>query len=313
MRYEDETVELGPNFNAITGPTDSGKSTLLRALVWVFYNKPSGKGILRSNPSDGETVVSITTSSGVEVSRVRNSSVNGYILNGTTYTAVGNNVPEPIQDALGIRLAELGPKNFEQLNVSRQLDGPFMLSDTGGNASKILGNLSGISTLDVAIASCKADISAFKRDIESAQKSEAAYLVTIKEFENIDEERETLDHCRDLLARAEETSARKESLLKLQEQMVSLNGIQTGVDAKLRCLSERNGKVEGTLARARTYQEALRAAIQTKTDMDGLNEDSKNIKATLKMQVAHLALLEKQKHGILVTAGKCPTCGAVQH
>ena len=33
-------MEFGPELNVIVGPSDSGKSAIIRALKWVMYNEP---------------------------------------------------------------------------------------------------------------------------------------------------------------------------------------------------------------------------------------------------------------------------------
>jgi exonuclease SbcC len=37
-------LKLSPGINVICGPSDSGKSAIIRGLRWVIENQPTGKG-----------------------------------------------------------------------------------------------------------------------------------------------------------------------------------------------------------------------------------------------------------------------------
>ena len=40
--HEHTEIEFGPGLNVIVGPSDYGKSAVVRALRWVLYNEPRG-------------------------------------------------------------------------------------------------------------------------------------------------------------------------------------------------------------------------------------------------------------------------------
>ena len=40
--HKETTLKLDPGVNIIVGTTDSGKTSILRALRWVIWNRPSG-------------------------------------------------------------------------------------------------------------------------------------------------------------------------------------------------------------------------------------------------------------------------------
>jgi DNA repair exonuclease SbcCD ATPase subunit len=49
-------VDFAAGLNVIVGPSDTGKSAVIRALKWVLYNEPSGDFFIR----EGETNCSVT-------------------------------------------------------------------------------------------------------------------------------------------------------------------------------------------------------------------------------------------------------------
>jgi len=83
-------AELLP-INVITGKSDSGKSSIIRALLWLLYNRGSAKEYLRHGAAevlvaaevDGRTVM-------------RSSQHNSYTLDAVQSRVVGRGVPDDI-------------------------------------------------------------------------------------------------------------------------------------------------------------------------------------------------------------------------
>lgn len=71
-------LSLSKGVNVIVGPSDSGKTAIMRALRWNMFNDPSGVEFVR----EGESEVSVTVrfQNKVEVERKRTRSKNQYIL-----------------------------------------------------------------------------------------------------------------------------------------------------------------------------------------------------------------------------------------
>ena len=47
--HKDTTIELDPGINIIVGSSNNGKSTIMRAINWVTYNRPLGIDTLASH------------------------------------------------------------------------------------------------------------------------------------------------------------------------------------------------------------------------------------------------------------------------
>jgi exonuclease SbcC len=45
--HRETDLEFSPGLNIIVGPSDQGKSAIIRALRWLFYNEPRGTGFIR--------------------------------------------------------------------------------------------------------------------------------------------------------------------------------------------------------------------------------------------------------------------------
>ena len=131
-------VEFDPHVTSIVGPSDCGKSALIRALRWVVFNKPSGTEFIRSGEEKCSVRVEIE---GHTITRIRGKE-NTYQLDGETFRAFGNDVPGEIQDAMS-----LGDLNFQE-----QHDSPFWLSESAGQVSRNLNQIVNLGIIDSSLS-----------------------------------------------------------------------------------------------------------------------------------------------------------------
>jgi len=135
QRHGKLDVELSPGITAITGPSDAGKSSILRSIRWVAFNRPLGTGFVRHGESVCQAGVRVD---GKSIIRRRNKKQNTYKIDGTPLNAVGTDVPEEIDNLLN-----LGPENFQG-----QHDPPFWFSLTGGELARELNRIVDLSVID---------------------------------------------------------------------------------------------------------------------------------------------------------------------
>jgi len=169
------------NLTVITGPSDSGKSAVIRALRLVFYNVPQGIGFIFN--AEDKCSVLLTYDDGTTVERIRSrGGINRYVVNGQTLEGFGTGVPLEVQQATGIRKLEIGDQSF-LLNLSEQLDGPFLGKSVSGPArAKVLGKLAGTEEIDYAGKEIGTDLYRAKRMQEVLDKGIELLAADIEEF-----------------------------------------------------------------------------------------------------------------------------------
>lgn len=137
--HKKTTLEFTGGVTSITGPSDVGKSAIIRALSWVLTNYPQGTDFIRNGARAAEVTLHID---GHVITRRRSKSENTYILNGTELKAFGQGVPDPIAEIVNV-----GDDNFQS-----QHDAPFWFSDTPGQVSRKLNAVVDLGVIDDSLA-----------------------------------------------------------------------------------------------------------------------------------------------------------------
>ncbi len=149
-------LDLNHPVVTLTGPSDSGKSAVLRALRWVCLNEPTGDVFI----TWGEKTCSVGLQvDGVKITRKKGSE-NSYRLGGKKFAAFGTSVPPEIQDLLKV----------DHLNFQKQLDGPFLLSLTPGECARELNRVIDLSEIDEALSEAASLVKKAKLEVEITQK-----------------------------------------------------------------------------------------------------------------------------------------------
>jgi len=138
QKHKKLVLSFQPGVNVIVGRSDSGKSSVLRALRWLVLNEAPGNSYIRNGGN--RCIVSAKIDGGAVVERERKSSSNFYrtSLVPDDFTAFGNVVPEPIAHLF----------NSQELNFQTQHDKPFWFSNTGGEISRQLNAIVDLSEID---------------------------------------------------------------------------------------------------------------------------------------------------------------------
>lgn len=131
--HQHTELNLHPAMNCIIGPSDSGKSAIIRAIKWIVFNRPSGNAFVRSG-MDG-SIVDID-----DITRIKGEGVNSYFTGEEKFTAFGASVPEEVTEAL----------NISEINFQHQLDPHFLLTQSAGEVAKMLNEIVDLNVIDRA-------------------------------------------------------------------------------------------------------------------------------------------------------------------
>jgi DNA repair protein SbcC/Rad50 len=141
--HKESVIDFDKGINVITGSSSAGKTAIMRGVSWITTNRPPGNAIVsywnrdKKGLAIGETSVEVISNDNV-VKRIKDKATNGYTIDGRELSCIGLDVPEEVGTTLDI----------DNLNIHRQLDPHFLLSETPGEVARYLNSLIGLSAID---------------------------------------------------------------------------------------------------------------------------------------------------------------------
>lgn len=323
-------IDLTSNTVAIVGPSNCGKSSIVRALIWLVYNEPSGDKFRSNFCRRGDaTIVSVEMADGTKVERVRSASMNSATI---TYP-----------DGKSVELEKCGAGTVDAiarvLRISpfakqSQHDSAFLLSYKSTDLEKLLNSVCNYSLLDDIIDTIAADKRetslAIKRLEEQMKEKAKAALIGWSAFMPVEEYERWESIRKDILNNIDELSLRVPRLERLQTLLdgvdanvlsIDLNALESKRGStvseyqKLSNLVSTIDRVEGILANITevTVDETdISTVANTRgsllTSLQLLTSISRKVDELIASRKKHLAEVESIQHqldGVEV----CPLCG----
>lgn len=146
--------------NCIVGESDIGKSSIIRALRWVFTNKPAGISTLISE-NETKTKVSVKLDD-IVITRLRGKSTNYYNIQGNKISNFGREVPEHLRKYLGDKVKILSESI--DIGFSLQHNPAFMVGDSSSFKGKILDSICGNDIIIKCVRKCKDNLLEHNRE-----------------------------------------------------------------------------------------------------------------------------------------------------
>lgn len=255
--------EFVPGINVITGPSDVGKSTIIRSMYSVVANKPSGDAYRRHGSK--KTAVTLNGS----VTKVRTGSDHRYELNGNTYKALRTSVPQEITDHL-----RLTSDNFQG-----QHDTFFLISDSPGQVAKTLNQVADLQIIDLSLQ-------AVKQKVREAKSNKKFYE---EEFKKQEEKVEDLQWVKELdkdYKVYEQLQSKADAIdySQLESQLDLIQTLQEEVDSLPDTTIDRGllTSAEQEISIDYSYLEGLLTTIEAnQVDIPDSSEDQKLIREAI--------------------------------
>lgn len=228
--HVDSGFILAPGLTVITGPSDAGKTAVIRALRWLAFNEPQGDsflhtlynadGSIKTQAEQAEVVVELD--SGVTITKTRRKGKTTYTHSLYPEPWEKAEVPQEIKEALGLEKQAYGD-NFETcLNFAFQLDPPFLLSETGSAGAKVLGKLAGTEVVDKATGSVNKQMHRVRADLAQAEKTIGQLDVEMLEYLEVDTQYATLVSLEAVFENTEALVAKQKALVEQNNQHAAL-------------------------------------------------------------------------------------------
>ncbi len=232
--HKNTVLEFDKGVNVICGESDNGKSAVIRAIRWVVENQPQGTEKINSNWNEDfkePLSVKLYTEKGY-VERIRDKKRNGYNIckNGEeeiVFDAIGKGVPKEVIDFL----------NVSDVNFQFQLDPPYLLTKSAGEASKYLNEIVHLDSIDKIMSIADSD----KRQLSSEQK---IVETDIKKLEEELKNTEWVDEADNLYIRTKKLNGMVDNIsVQVSELYGSINNYETLESSKMD-LTEHNNLIK---------------------------------------------------------------------
>lgn len=290
-RHESIKVVLEPGVNVACGASKSGKSTLIRALRWIAFNRPTGNSILRWG---AETVKAKLGVDGRTVLRKRGPSTNIYKLDDQVpHKSFGTDVPDDVA-----RLLNVSPT----FNFSGQHSAPFLFNLTPGDAARELNAVVNLDKIDEVLGHLASEV----------RRTNAAVTVGEQRLAAAEDKARSLGWVEAVnvaLRKTEEAAEEVQSVvdeLEIVESMVDkvrqLTNKLATLETEMSKVTAETDKVDAAIAKADAALTALRMAERV---VDQVR------RVAWSFGKADRAATLAEADAAELSAGRCPLCGVV--
>jgi len=182
--HKNTTLELSNGVNIIKGASHSGKSSVMRAIKWVLFNRPSGTPFKSFFSSDKEdTSVKIYFNDNSYVHHVRGKT-HYYQINDCLLTALGTDVPDEVLNIL----------NMNEINFLSQHEGYYLLQDSSGSVAKLLNKLVGIDIIDLCLERTNKKINSINSELKDINEKIESCTIELDTYVDLEEKDSKLRH-----------------------------------------------------------------------------------------------------------------------
>jgi exonuclease SbcC len=327
------SLSFAPGVNVIIGQSDTGKSSIIRAINWVISNRPSGDSF-RSNFSKDKTEVAIEFDTGFVV-RTKGKSINKYETDGGELKALRTDVPQEVKDIT----------RMQEINLQPQHKSYFLLDETPGNVAKAFNSVSGLEEMDAALKNINSKVRETSSKISHVSEKIDQLENDIEEMSWVDGIEKEIESLEKAVANLKELKEEKASVSLLVSEIYKKQGELKSLPdfsalPKIKEIqdldSDINKKMDeyhhvfdivSTIQELQTRKKAcasilaldIQSTVEYSHELDSKLEDHKTVNSLVKRIECELSLLEQTEEKtekIKQTLEElesqlevCPTCG----
>lgn len=217
-------IEFSEHLNIITGPTDSGKSAILRALKKVIRDLPAGNDFVNNKLHTCTitmAVDSVIILRSISKDKDGKTKINNYQVGEQPFDSFGRDIPLEVITALNMPVVDLGDFKID-LHFYDQFDGPFLIGDTSSVKSKVLGSVSGLNVIDEAIKKVNKDSRQINSDLKTIEKDVNQIQTELSILPDIEKLLENAERFENTLTSIENSTTRLDKLKTLYDQLMSI-------------------------------------------------------------------------------------------
>lgn len=260
--YDQAGLDLGM-WNALVGPSDEGKSAILRGLYALITNQSGDHFIRHGTPS---CMIGVTLDSGhiIEWTKARGRSGAYSVIQPDggerTYEKTNRTVPDEVRDLLRMVIPVAG-EDFMP-GFARQFDPPFLLGETARRRAQVLGEFDGSNTLIMADGLMRTAQRGAQAEARAQGEAADAATAALERFAWVEAAEEALGEAEGAVAGAVAAQADVAGPARLLDALTHLDGLLPGYETRV-------AATDTTAAR-----EALAGAVAAQSEADAMRRAS---------------------------------------
>ena len=253
--HKDTKLEFSKGVTAIVGTSDSGKTSVVRALQWIRKNRPSGLGIIRKG--EAEAFVDILMVDGNHITKTKGKNKNEYTFNDFNFASVGKDVPQEVIDGLGL----------QDINLQQQLDDLFLIFQSPGKLAAIFNKYTKLDDGEALRNAIQSDVRKLKQD----------HAKLTNELEAIDIEIQGYNWLSDYKTKLDEYETITKKQIEISDNIENITNLSKNIDAEQILQDDLLKTLQGKEKRIQTFQNWLDKAEKVISELFELTNLSEKL------------------------------------
>lgn len=311
--HEYTELDFKDGFNLLVGESGQGKTSILRALDWVYENKPSGKGVIRRGSDYAKVIIHL--SNGFVITRLiekKTGGKNGYEIVDPKTGAIefhNTKILSEVQKLLGFNQLIIDKDLQFNLNFMKQGTGWFLIGDNypAPQKAKILGSIYGVQYAD---AVSREFVSEEGKLSDSIKKSH-------EELSKIDEKIGHYDYLKDIENAIKESEELLKQTNELEERKIRIQLVMEKRIKQQMILDENHAILQSLkhLTTLKTELVELKEQVMQSTQLEKLMKQYEQAKTKRDLSVETIERtkdLDRARKGLLLTQESLNRKNAIQ-
>lgn len=277
------TLELDKRITVLTGPSDVGKSSVLRALEWLCLNRPSGNEFIHHGKEFAKVTLEVDDRTIIR----KRGKENQYFLDEKEFKALGQGtVPQEISALLNV-----GDPNFQN-----QLHPPYWFLKSPGEVSRELNSIVNLGEIDRVLSNLASML----------RQTRARVLVVGGRLDEAKTKEEELEWVRSATYDLEALEQLEREKNDLEEELESLESLLKNIQEYEQVAATQIPKKELQVMDDLTkqwiaFQDRIDSLKELMAQLDEAKKELDEVEQELEHEIEHF---QKETKG-----ENCPVCG----
>lgn len=293
--YKNTKIVFHKRINAIIGDGLAGKSNIPRAIELVRSFRPINNKNLSNFASEGtpsEITINLKEGFSIYLKKGIKNAIYKIFFKGEekhVFRKINKHVPLEVENILNLR----------GINYQRQLDSPFIISDSPGKITKIINDITKVSSVDNWLKAINKEISGYNVILKDAEK----------EYVNVAEKLKHLDEIKNVEPLLKKIKKMEVKIKKLEDELYDIESTVAEINISKRKIKYYKNalKAEDKIEEIKSIDKKI-ASYEKEFDLLVSFINSKE-------KIKKLKKMSKEKIKSLISSLKkmklCPTCLAV--